>query len=85
MQFLAAQNVQALDWPAYLPDMSPIEHIWDALDRRIRARVPVPDNVRQLRIALQQEWTNIPQATIDTLVNSMHRRCVALRDARGGH
>ena len=60
-------------------------HVWDALDRRIRARVPVPYNVRQLRIALQQEWINIPQATIDTLVNFMRRRYVALRDARGGH
>ena len=40
-------------------------------------------SINFVRIALQQEWTNIPQAFIDTLVNPM-RRCVALRDARGG-
>ena len=34
MQFLAAQNVQVLDWPTYSPDMSPIEHVWVALDLR---------------------------------------------------
>ncbi|GFW85364.1 hypothetical protein TNCV_144091 [Trichonephila clavipes] len=25
-------------WPAYSPDLSPIEHVWDMLDRRIAAR-----------------------------------------------
>ncbi len=30
-----AENIPVLTWPAYSPDMSPIEHVWDALDRRI--------------------------------------------------
>lgn len=84
-QFLEEENIPVLQWPAYSPDMSPIEHLWDALDRRIRRRIPVPANVPALRIALVEEWDNIPQATIDHLVASMRRRCVALRHARGGH
>ncbi len=67
------------------PDMSPIEHVWDALDRHIRHRVPVPDNIQQLRTTIEEEWTNIPQATINNLINSMQRRCVALHKANGGH
>ncbi len=67
------------------PDMSPIEHILDALDRRIRHRVPVPLNIQQLRTAIEEEWTNIPQATINNLINSMRRRCVALHEASGSH
>ena len=35
-QFLEAENVPVLPWPAYSPDMSPIEHVWDALDLRVR-------------------------------------------------
>ncbi len=70
---------------AYSPDMSPIEHVWDALDRRIRQRVSVPANIQQLRTAIEEKWTNIPQATINNLINSMWRRCVALREANGGH
>ena len=31
-QFLEAVNVPVLPWPAYSPYMSPIEHVWDALD-----------------------------------------------------
>ncbi len=65
---------------------TPIEHnIWDALDRRIRQRVPVPANIQQLCTAIEEEWTNIPQTTINNLINSMRRRCVALCEANGGH
>ena len=34
--FLANNNVQPLDWPPYSPDLSPIEHLWDQLDRQVR-------------------------------------------------
>ena len=72
--FLNQNNVQVLDWPPYSPDLNPIEHVWDALDRRVRKRVNVPNNVAQLQLALFQEWNNIPQRTIDNLVGSMVRR-----------
>ncbi len=84
-QFLEAEKIPVLAWPAYSPDMSPIEHVWDTLDRRIRQRIPVPANIQQLHTAIEEEWTNIPQATINNLINSMQRRCVALREANGGH
>ncbi len=84
-QFMEAENIQVLAWLAYSPDMSPIEHVWDAQDRRIRQLVPVPANIQQLRTAIEEEWTNILQATINNLVNSMRRRCVALRELNGGH
>ena len=71
-QFLEAENVPVLPWPAYSPDMSPIEHVWDALDLRVRQRVLVPDNIkRELHTAIEEEWDNIPQATVDSLINSM--------------
>jgi transposase len=31
-QFLEAENVSVPPWPANSPEMSPIEHVWDALD-----------------------------------------------------
>ena len=27
--FLGQNNVQVLPWPAFSPDLSPIEHLWD--------------------------------------------------------
>ncbi len=35
-QFMEAEYIPVLAWPAYPFDMSPIEHVWDALDWRIR-------------------------------------------------
>ena len=37
--FLRQNNVPTLDWPAVSPDLSPIEHLWDEMERRLR-RVP---------------------------------------------
>ncbi len=54
-QFLEAENIPVISWPAYSPDMSPIVHVWDALDWRIRQRVPVPANIQQLHTAIEEE------------------------------
>ena len=53
------------------PDLNPIEHVWDSLDRRLRCRPNPLANVNELRQALIQEWKNSPQSEINTLVNSM--------------
>ncbi len=84
-QFLEAKNIPVLAWPAYSPNMTPIEHVWVALDQRIRQLVPVPANIQQCCTAIEAEWTNIPQATTNNLINSMQNRCVALHEANGDH
>ncbi len=64
-QFLEAENIPVLAQPACSPDMSPIEHVWDALDQRVRQRVPIPANIQQLHTAIEEEWADIPQAKIN--------------------
>lgn len=83
--YLRQNNVRCLDWPAFSPDLNPIEQLWDILDRRVRRRDPEPTNAQQLRQALREEWDRITQAEIRGLVDSMHRRIQAVYDARGGH
>lgn len=83
--FLANNNIDVLPWPACSPDMSPIEHLWDALDRRIRQRRPPPANRQQLAQALQDEWQRIPRNDVRRLILSMRRRVNACIVARGGH
>ena len=83
--FLNANNVHLLPWPARSPDMSPIEHLWDHLGRRIRQRQQPPVTFQDLGRALQDEWRQIPIHVIRRLTNSMRRRVVSLVASRGGH
>jgi hypothetical protein len=66
-QFMEAENVQVHPWPAY-SNMSPTEHVWDALDQRVRQSAPVPANIQQQ--PLRRSGTTL-QATINSLINSM--------------
>ncbi len=84
-QFLAQNNINVLPWPALSPDLSPIEHLWDVLDKRVRRRPQQPESVDQLRTALLEEWNCIPQTRIQRLIASMRRRLTAVIQARGGH
>ena len=34
-----------LQWPAQSPDLNPIEHLWDEMERAIRNRDPLPANL----------------------------------------
>ncbi|GFX03702.1 transposable element Tc3 transposase [Trichonephila clavipes] len=43
--------------------------------RRLAARALPPVTIRELRLALQDEWAAMPQQLIDTLILSMDRRC----------
>lgn len=83
--FLRVQNVTRLDWPARSPDLNPIEHLWDALGRRVREHNPPPNTLDGLFHILDQEWQALPQRTLRTLIQSMRQRCTACVQANGGH
>ena len=83
--FLQDRNVSVLPWPAKSPDLKPIEHVWDVLDPRVRARAIPPRNVWELAGALVEEWGKLSQQELANLVQSMRRRCTAVLNAAGGH
>ncbi|GFX62575.1 transposable element Tcb2 transposase [Trichonephila clavipes] len=84
-QLLKSENIERMDWPARSPDLNTIEHVWDFLSRRLAARTLPPVTIRELRLALQDEWTAMPQQLIDTLILSMGRRCKTCLAVRGDH
>ena len=84
-EFLEAEGVEQLPWPACSPDMNPIEHAWDALGRAINDRDVIPQTLQELADALREEWDAMPVDVVNKLLDSMPRRLHALIRARGGH
>ncbi|GFW81933.1 transposable element Tc3 transposase [Trichonephila clavipes] len=84
-QLLESEDIERMDWPARSPDLNPIEHVRDFLGRRLAARTLPPVTIRELRMALQDEWAAIPQQLIDTLILSMGRHCETCLAVRGDH
>ncbi|GFY05559.1 transposable element Tcb1 transposase [Trichonephila clavipes] len=68
---------QTLPWAARLPDLSPIEHIWDMMGMRLN----LLGNVDYLARQLEQIWQEISQ-TIRVPYHSMPRCVAAYTQAR---
>ena len=77
MNFFRHENVLVMAWPSMSPDLSPIEDVWDEMDRWLRQRPNQP--------VTQEVWQEIPQAFHANLEASMRRRCQECANARGGH
>ncbi|GFV56957.1 transposable element Tcb2 transposase [Trichonephila clavipes] len=58
--FLFEEGIVRMEWPACSPDMIPIEHVWDALGRRVAGHQPPPQTLQELERALLEEWDRIP-------------------------
>ncbi|GFV41702.1 transposable element Tcb2 transposase [Trichonephila clavipes] len=83
--FLFEEEIVQMEWPACSPDMNPIEHVWDALGRRVAGRQPPPQTLEELERALLEEWDRIPQLVINSLIDSMPQKCSTLLTVRGNH
>lgn len=83
--YLNAVEIRTLEWPARSPDLNCIEHLWDALKRRVRGRNSRISTLAELEAAVLEEWEAIPQDFIQDLFGSMPRRMEAIIRSRGGN
>lgn len=81
-EFLHQKKVKVLEWPAQSPDLNPIEHLWEEMERRRNS-----ENLRnrqELKNVLQKIWDEIEPGVCQKLVESMPRRLEAVIAAKGG-
>ncbi|GFX85553.1 transposable element Tc1 transposase [Trichonephila clavipes] len=64
--------------------MSPIEHEWDIVGRRIARDLRPVASTDELWLRIQTKWNTLPQTDIKNVFNSMARRVAALIAARVG-
>ncbi|CAF1527135.1 unnamed protein product [Adineta ricciae] len=70
--WLNGKKIEVLKWPASSPDLNPIEHVWDELERRMKKHHP--SNKEELKKALLQEWNGIGDDVTEKLVDSVPNR-----------
>ncbi len=61
-----------LKWPPQSPDLNPIEHLWDVVEREIHIMVVQPTNLQQLHDAIMSIWTKISEECFNTLLSLCH-------------
>jgi hypothetical protein len=83
-EWFVDNKVPEMDWPAQSPDLNPIEHVWDELERRLRSRPQCPTSLTALATALQEEWAAILLEMFRHLVESLPSRVGAIIKAKDG-
>ncbi len=73
-----------LKWPPQSPDLNPIEHLWDVVEREIRIMDVQPTNLQQLHDAIMSMWTKISENCFQHFVESMPWILKAVLKAKGG-
>lgn len=79
--WLAYNTPHVLPHPPQSPDLNPMEHLWEELDRRVKKR-PVSTKA-ELKQALMEEWLGIGEETTKKLVHSMPNRLEAVIKQKG--
>ncbi len=74
-----------LKWPPQSPDLNPMEHIWDVVEREIRIMDVQPTNLQQLRDAIMSIRTKISEECFQHLVEYMPQIIKAVLKAKVGY
>src|SRR5258705_2849531 len=87
---LLERDIHWIPWPPYSPDLNLIEHVWNWMKNWIQQHyweirydaVSIP--LDQLRRIIWAAWEAVPEAFIESLLDSWWDRCKAVIEANGG-
>jgi len=77
--FLEHDNeLTVLKWPPQSPDLNPIDHLWNVVERELRVLDVHPTNLHQLQDVVLSKWANISKECFQHLIESMPCRIKAV-------
>ena len=89
-------GISSMHWPAFSPDLNPIESLWNTMKDYIAMKyqedISESRHGRQRQVPLsrlikitREAWESIKPEELSRLIESMPRRCEAVINAGGGH
>ena len=78
--FLAQEQWEVLDWPAYSPDLNPIENIWAIFKKSLRGQIVTWENLEE---KVMEVWNNINPDVVRNLYSSYENRFVKVNKIHG--
>ncbi len=82
--WLQNQKIDIIKWPAYSPDLNPIENIWGSLARAVFANGRQFKNKSELKEEVMRQWALISKNELNNLKRSMTDRILSVIKTNGG-
>ena len=71
---LELRDIRLIFWPAFSPDLNPIENVWNKMKNYLQYHFP--ENMSyQLRAAVREAWDTIGEDYLHELIELMNDRC----------
>ena len=84
-KWIKDHNINVLGWPSQSPDLNPIEHLWNEVDRRLRNNTKRLTSKESLWEMLQEVWEGIEPEFCQKLISSMPNRLADVHKVKGGY
>jgi hypothetical protein len=80
-------GIPVIFWPAFSPDLNPIEMCWNWMKDYIEDKWGLEEKplYRKLRGYVKEAWEALPEEYMRELLASMRARCLAVIEANGMH
>jgi transposase len=82
---ITVESGRLLEWPAQSPDLNPIEHLWQELNKKLGRYPTEPKGMNELWERMRHEWYSIDKECCRNLIRSMPARIQEVIRAKGRH